>query len=221
MVKAVIFDMDGLMIDTEKLLMRFWIESAESFGFDMTREDVLSIRSLAGKLTEAKLKKRFGEDFDYQKVRAKRIELMNNYILKYGIEKKKGLDELLVYLKDNGYKTAVATATDLKRASMYLDIINVTKYFDKIVCATMVQNGKPHPDIYLRACEELDVLPCEAIALEDSPNGIISAHSAGCKAVMVPDLSEPDEELRKILFRRIDSLDLLVEVLENTKNQII
>lgn len=221
MIKAVIFDMDGLMIDTEKLLMRFWIESANSFGFDMTREDVLSIRSLAGKLTEAKLKKRFGEDFDYQKVRAKRIELMNNYILKYGIEKKKGLDELLVYLKDNGYKTAVATATDLKRASMYLDIINVTKYFDKIVCATMVQNGKPHPDIYLRVCEELDVLPCEAIALEDSPNGIISAHSAGCKAVMVPDLSEPDEELRKILFRRIDSLDLLVEVLENTKNQII
>ena len=77
MIKAVIFDMDGLMIDTEKLLMRFWIESAESFGFDMTKEDVLSIRSLAGKLTEAKLKKRFGKEFDYQKVRAKRIELMN------------------------------------------------------------------------------------------------------------------------------------------------
>lgn len=221
MIKAVIFDMDGLMIDTEKLLMRFWIESANSFGFDMTRDDVLSIRSLAGKLTEKKLKKRFGDDFDYQKVRAKRIELMNNYILKNGIEKKKGLDELLVYLKNNGYKTAVATATDLKRASMYLDIINVTEYFDKIVCATMVQNGKPHPDIYLKACEELDVLPCEAIALEDSPNGIISAYSAGCKAVMVPDLSEPDEELRKILFRRIDSLDLLIDVLENTQIQII
>ncbi len=216
MIKAVIFDMDGLMIDTEKLLMRFWIESAESFGFYMTRDDVLSIRSLAGKLTEAKLKKRFGDGFDYQKVRVKRIELMNSYILKNGIEKKKGLDELLEYLKNNRYKTAVATATDLKRASMYLDIINVTKYFDKIVCATMVQNGKPHPDIYLKACEELDVLPCEAIALEDSPNGIISAYSAGCKAVMVPDLSEPDEELRKILFRRIDSLDLLIDVLENT-----
>lgn len=221
MIKAVIFDMDGLMIDTEKLLMRFWIESANSFGFDMTRDDVLSIRSLAGKLTEKKLKKRFGDDFDYQKVRAKRIELMNNYILINGIEKKKGLDKLLVYLKNNGYKTAVATATDLKRASMYLDIINVTEYFDKIVCATMVQNGKPHPDIYLKACEELDVLPCEAIALEDSPNGIISAYSAGCKAVMVPDLSEPDEELRKILFRRIDSLDLLIDVLENTQIQII
>lgn len=221
MIKAVIFDMDGLMIDTEKLLMRFWIESANSFGFDMKKDDVLSIRSLAGKLTEKKLKKRFGDDFDYQKVRAKRIELMNNYILKNGIEKKKGLDELLVYLKNNEYKTAVATATDLKRASMYLDIINVTEYFDKIVCATMVQNGKPHPDIYLKACEELDVLPCEAIALEDSPNGIISAYSAGCKAVMVPDLSEPDEELRKILFRRIDSLDLLIDVLENTQIQII
>lgn len=215
MIKAVIFDMDGLMIDTEKLLMRFWIESAKSFGFNMTKEDVLSIRSLAGKYTEIKLKKRFGENFDYQKVRARRIELMNDYILKNGIEKKKGLDELLIYLKENGYKTSVATATDLKRASMYLDIIDVKKYFDKIICATMVQNGKPKPDIYLKACEELNVLPCEAIALEDSPNGIISAHDAGCNAVMVPDLSEPDEEIQKLLFKRIDSLDMLIGILES------
>lgn len=215
MIKAVIFDMDGLMIDTEKLLMRFWIESAQSFGFDMTKDDVLSIRSLAGKYTEIKLKKHFGDSFDYQQVRARRIELMNDYILKNGIEKKKGLDELLIYLKKNGYKTSVATATDLKRASMYLDIIDVKKYFDKIVCATMVPNGKPKPDIYLKACEELGVSPHEAIALEDSPNGIISAHDAGCKAVMVPDLSEPDEEIKKLLFRRIDSLDLLIPILKN------
>ncbi len=215
MIKAVIFDMDGLMIDTEKLLMRFWIESAQSFGFNMTKEDVLSIRSLAGKYTEIKLKKRFGNSFDYKAVRARRIELMNAYILKNGIEKKKGLDELLIYLKENGYKTSVATATDLKRASMYLDIIDVKKYFDKIVCATMVKNGKPKPDIYLKACEELGVLPCEAIALEDSPNGIISAHDAGCKAVMVPDLSEPDEEIKSFLYERIDSLDLLIPILKN------
>lgn len=215
MIKAVIFDMDGLMIDTEKLLMRFWIESAQSFGFNMTKEDVLSIRSLAGKYTEMKLKKRFGNSFDYKAVRARRIELMNAYILKNGIEKKKGLDELLIYLKENGYKTSVATATDLKRASMYLDIIDVKKYFDKIVCATMVKNGKPKPDIYLKACEELGVLPCEAIALEDSPNGIISAHDAGCKAVMVPDLSEPDEEIKSFLYERIDSLDLLIPILKN------
>lgn len=215
MIKAVIFDMDGLMIDTEKLLMRFWIESAQSFGFNMTKEDVLSIRSLAGKYTEIKLKKRFGNSFDYKAVRARRIELMNAYILKNGIEKKKGLDELLIYLKENGYKTSVATATDLKRASMYLDIIDVKKYFDKIVCATMVKNGKPKPDIYLKTCEELGVLPCEAIALEDSPNGIISAHDAGCKAVMVPDLSEPDEEIKSFLYERIDSLDLLIPILKN------
>ena len=98
---------------------------------------------------------------------------------------------------------------------MYLDIIDVKKYFDKIVCATMVKNGKPKPDIYLKACEELGVLPCEAIALEDSPNGIISAHDAGCKAVMVPDLSEPDEEIKSFLYERIDSLDLLIPILKN------
>ena len=150
MIKAVIFDMDGLMIDTEKLLMRFWIESAQSFGFNMTKEDVLSIRSLAGKYTEIKLKKRFGNSFDYKAVRARRIELMNAYILKNGIEKKKGLDELLNYLKGK-YRISVATATDYERTEIYLKKAGVWGFFDKVICGPKVDNGKTAPDIYLKA----------------------------------------------------------------------
>jgi len=110
MVRGIIFDMDGLMLDTEKLLMRFWIESANEHGFDMKKEHVLSIRSLAAKLASPKLKGIFGEEFDYFSVRSRRIELMNAYIRENGVEKKSGLDELLAYLKSNGYKIAVATA---------------------------------------------------------------------------------------------------------------
>jgi len=217
MIKGVIFDMDGLMIDTEKLLTRFWCEAANLYGFNMTMEHVLGIRSLAAKFAEPKLKGIFGESFDYMAVRAKRIELMNDYIEKNGIEKKKGLDDLLEYLKQNGYSIAVATATDLKRTTAYLTRINIFDYFDKIVCASMVKSGKPEPDIYLKASEELGLSPSECIALEDSPNGIISAHRAGCKPIMIPDLSEPDEELLKICEARLDSLDLVIDYLKSNR----
>lgn len=206
--------MDGLMIDTEKLLSRFWQESARLHGFNMTHEDVLGIRSLAAKYAEPKLKEKFGENFDYQSIRAKRIELMNAYILENGIETKKGLLELLNFLKINRYKIAVATATDFERTKMYLNKIGIFQYFDEIICGSMVENGKPEPDIYIKACEKLGVEPEFCIALEDSPNGILSAYRAGCKPVMIPDLSEPDEETRKLLFAKFDSLNEVIELLK-------
>ncbi|MFR8100915.1 MAG: HAD hydrolase-like protein [Ruminococcus bicirculans (ex Wegman et al. 2014)] len=133
MLKGVIFDMDGLMIDTEKLLTRFWCEAANHYGYPMTKEHVLGIRSLAAKYAIPHLKGIFGEDFDYYKVRAKRIELMNEFIRQNGIEKKKGLDELLDYLDSTGLKKAVATATDLQRTTLYLSSINIIDRFDKLI----------------------------------------------------------------------------------------
>ncbi len=211
--KGAVFDMDGLMIDTEKLLMRFWIEAANYYGFDMKPEHVLSIRSLAGDLTEIKLKGIFGESFCYRDVRLKRIELMNSYIEKNGIEKKKGLDQLLAFLKENGFKIAVATATDYERTSRYLKSLNIFDNFDKIICASMVEHGKPAPDIYLKAAKELQLPPHECIALEDSPNGILSAYRAGLNPIMIPDLSEPDEETSKLLYACAESLDKVIELM--------
>ncbi|MGN1481428.1 HAD family hydrolase [Porcipelethomonas sp.] len=213
-IKGVIFDMDGLMLDTEKLLMKFWIMSANEFGFDMKKEHVLGIRSLAAKYAVPKLQGIFGESFDYFAIRKRRIELMNQYIKENGVEKKPGLDKLLKYLKANEYKIAVATATDEPRTEMYLKSVNVLDYFDVMVCGPMVENGKPAPDIYLKACELLNLEPSECIALEDSPNGILSAYRAGCKPIMIPDLSQPDKETSQILFKKLDSLDMVIDVLE-------
>lgn len=214
MIKAVIFDMDGLMVDTEKLLMRFWIESAKSFGFDMNKEHVLSIRSLAAPLSEKKLKGIFGEEFDYKNVRLNRIKIMNEYIDKNGIEMKKGLVELLEYLKENNIMRAVATQTDRQRTKRYLSSIGVYDYFQKFICGDMIKNGKPFPDIYITACKELNVSPKETIALEDSPNGILSASRANVNPVMIPDLSEPDEETKKLLFAKCKSLDEVINILK-------
>ena len=214
MIRAVIFDMDGVLIDTEKYLNIFWRQAAKEYGFDMTKEHALLIRSLAGKYAGPKLKELYGDSFDYEKIRARRKELMRQHIEQSGVEKKHGVDELLKYLKENGYKIAVATATDLKRTRKYLEEIGVFHYFDKIVCATMVENGKPMPDIYLYACQQIGEEPKNCLAVEDSPNGILSATRAGCPTIMVPDLTEPEEEVLKILHAKAGNLVDIIKILE-------
>lgn len=215
-IKAVIFDMDGVITDTEKMLVRNWCKAAEEFGFPMEPKHAIEIRSLAGKYCEPLLKSYFGNDFDYKAVRARRMELMNAEIAQNGLEKKKGVDELLDYLGQKGYKRAVATATDITRASSYLKMISVYDKFDRIICASMVENGKPKPDIYRFAASELGFEPCECIAIEDSPNGVISASDAGCITIMVPDLTEPDDELMKRVYRKCTDLTEIITLLEKT-----
>ena len=218
MIKAVIFDMDGLMLDTEVLLQRFWCEAANSLGWGMTPKDVLGIRSLSRRYAEPHLKRLLGSDFDYPLVRAKRIELMNAYIAEHGIRKKKGLDELLDYLKSTGIKAAVCTATDLERTKMYLTQVGVYGKFDEFICGNMVENGKPAPDIYINACKRLGPLPEECIALEDSPNGVISAATAHLNVIMVPDLTQPSDDIRPLLCAVCESLDRVIEYISAAEN---
>lgn len=213
-IKAVIFDMDGLMIDTEKLLVKYWCRAANEYGFPMQEKHALSIRSLARKYAIPRLQGWFGDEFDYVKIRTRRMELMQAHIDKYGIEKKAGLDTLLQFLKQNNFKVAVATATDYQRAEKYLKSIGVFDFFDRIVCATMVENGKPKPDIYIYASKQLGLKPQECIALEDSPNGIMAGFSAGCKTIMIPDLTQPDDELKAMTYAVCDRLDLVIDVLK-------
>lgn len=214
MVKAVIFDMDGLLLDTEKLLVRFWQEAARESGFDMTREIALNIRSMHRSFAIPYLKSVLGDDFDYLKIRSRRMELMNEHLEKHGLELKKGAKTLLTYLNENKIPAAVATATDYERAEKYLKETGIFGYFDKIICATMVKVGKPKPDIYIYAASELGLEPSECAALEDSPNGVKSAAAAGCKTIMVPDLTEPDEELSRIIAAKAGSLDEVIGILE-------
>ena len=213
-IKGIIFDMDGLMIDTEKLLQMYWCQAANELGYPMKKEHVLKIRSLSAKYAIPKLKEMLGEDFDYDKVRARRLELMAQHVEKYGIEKKKGLDELLNYLRAKQFKLAVATSTDIERTTTYLKAIGKFEYFQGIVCGNMVKNGKPEPDIYMRASEVLELLPCQCIALEDSPNGILSAHRAGCIPIMVPDLDLPDKETKALLYTFVKDLSEIIPILD-------
>lgn len=214
--KGAIFDMDGLMIDTEKLYLRFWKQAAADFGYDMRDEHVFAIRSMARKFSIPKLKSMLGQDFPTEEVRAHRTELMNEYVSQHGFDVKKGLFELLDYLRSTGRKIAVATATPRERTLMYLDIINARDYFDAIICGDMVTTGKPDPEIYLTAAKGLDIPPELCAAFEDSPNGIRSAYSAGCKAVMIPDMTEPDDDILPCISAVYKSLDEAIGFFERS-----
>lgn len=217
MINAVIFDMDGVLIDTERHLFDCWQQAAKEYGYRLTKEQLLGIRSLAAEFAIPHFRELMGEQFDYNAIRNRRKELMSAYIAEHGIDKKPCVDELLDYLHANGYKTAVATATDPERAKKYLSSIGIYEKFDKVVCATTVAHGKPMPDVYLYACEQIGEQPEHCLAIEDSDNGALSAHRAGCPVVMVPDLAGPLPETADYLEAVVKDLSGVIPVLEAMK----
>jgi HAD superfamily hydrolase (TIGR01509 family) len=213
MIKAVIFDMDGVILDTERHYVEAWQEAARSFGFDFRREHALMLRSLDLNDAEKLMKGIFGEEFDYFAIRELRKKLMVKRLDKYGLEKKPGIDELLDFLKEKNIKAAVATSTPIDLTLQHLEDVGLKDRFDRIVSAKQVAHGKPAPDVYLYACEQIGEKPDECIAIEDSPNGIKSAYAAGCKPIMVPDLTPPDEEIKLLLYGVADSLKDVVSII--------
>ena len=206
--------MDGTLIDTEKYYRKFWPMAMAEFGYHLTDEQVLSMRSLGRPFAPARLKEWFGEDLDYYAIRARRTQIMEECLDREGIQLKPGAVEILEELRRRGIPAAVATASPPERTEKYLNLTGIRPYFSKIISATQVKEGKPSPDIYLYACEQLGLAPRECMAVEDAPNGILAAWRAGLRVVMVPDQTKPTEEDRKYIYASVERLDELVSCLE-------
>ena len=213
-VLGVLFDLDGVILDTERLYARFWAEAARALGYPMTQQQALGMRSLNAAAGQAKLESYFGPGVSREQLRSKRMELMDAYVARHGVEAKPGIRELLTWLKGQGIPTAIATASPRARAEAYLDSLGLLPLFGCICSGHEVRRGKPEPDIYLHAAACLGLPPENCLAVEDAPAGILSAYRAGCMPVLVPDLDTPDAALRKMLYAEADSLTDLIPLLE-------
>ena len=213
-VAGVIFDMDGVILDTEKLYARFWREAAVALGYPMTHQQALGMRSLNSQAGQAKLESYFGPGISRDQVRCKRIELMDAYTDVHGVELMPGVREILAFLKQRGIAIAVATASPMERVERYLKPYGVLEQFDVLCSADDVLRGKPEPDIYLKAAGMIGLPPEKCLAVEDSPAGILSASRAGCRPVFVPDQDQADEETMQLLYAHADSLLDIITMIE-------
>ncbi len=196
--KAVVFDMDGVIFDSEKLVLEGWKELAEKYGFqdiDKVFYKCIGVNAVA---TKQIFLDYYGEDFPYDEYKK---ETSVAYHAKYDggrLPQKPGVKELLTFLKENGFKIGLASSTRIAVVEQQIVDAGLREYFDDLTGGDMLQKSKPEPDIYLMACEHLGVDPKEAIAIEDSYNGIRSAYRAGMAPVMVPDMIGPDEEMERL-----------------------
>ena len=213
-IRGVLFDMDGLVLDTEKLYSRFWMEACHFYHFPMTYEQSLGMRSLSSQLGQKQLESYFGPTADYGTIRSKRIQLMDTYIAENGVDLKPGIRELLTFLHENGILCAITSSSPLERIRSHLAFHSLDTRFDALCSGHQVPNGKPAPDIYLYGAASLDLRPEECLALEDSPAGIESAFRAGCFPVIIPDLDQPSEETLSRCYAKTDSLADIIDLLQ-------
>lgn len=216
-IRGVLFDMDGVVLDTEKLYTRFWMEACMAFGFPMTRDQALRMRSANSQLSRANLLEFFGPTADYAAIRAKRIELMDAFIEANGVEPKPGIRELLDYLDGQGIPAAITSSAPLERIRAHLTRQDLDGRFRKLCSGHDVPNGKPAPDIYLHGAASLGLRPEECLAIEDSPTGILSAFRAGTHPVLVPDQDQPGPQILQSCFAAADSLTDVIGLLESLK----
>lgn len=198
--KAVVFDMDGVLFDTERLCMDGWKHVAMEQGIEGMEEVSMQCIGRNAQDTRAYVKEKMGQDFPYDDFKEQVSEWFWKEIERKGLPMKPGVRELLQLLQEKGFSIGLASSTKRESVLSHLKQAQLEDFFSVIVTGDMVTHSKPRPDIYLLACEKLGVSPGEAYAIEDSPNGIRSAYSAGMKPVMVPDLIAPDDEMKSLSF---------------------
>ena len=210
---TILFDMDGTLFDTEKHYQWAWRKAIADAGYELDASEVLKLRSLGAPYNVAQFQEWFGEEVDYRAIRQERVDLMKD-MLAHEIPLKPQVPQTLEKLRQMGYSMAVVTATAQEQAVSNLKLAGLLPFFDHVISASMVKRGKPSPDVYLYACEVLGVQPENCYAVEDSPNGVMSAHAAGCRTIMIPDLSQPDAELSRLLYRKLDTFGELINILK-------
>ncbi|WP_283128014.1 HAD family phosphatase [Allofournierella massiliensis] len=214
MIEAVLFDMDGLMFDTERMYQKAWLQAGRQMGAPMEPEIVDRLRGRNREGCARVCREAFGEDFDFDAMRTACRALMARWIEEDGLPVKPGLYELLAELERRGIPAVLSTSTTRDSAWGHLQRAKVDRYFLGAVCGDEVSHSKPDPEVFLKAAALAGKDPARCLVLEDSPAGVRAGAAAGCFTVMVPDLTAPDEELKKLADEILPGLRDVIPLLD-------
>ncbi len=214
-IKAIIFDKDGTLHDTEKVYLEAWTLAANELNVPDIEATVRDCTGTTIPWIAEYWAKKY-PDIPFEDYLPRR-QYHYFRILEAGVPVKEGAHELLTYLKARGYKIGMATSTPWDTVAEHLARTGMTDYFDTVVTGDMVEHGKPAPDIYLLAAQRLGVDPTECIGVEDSLSGVRAICAAGMRVVMVPDMIPPTEEIEGMLWKKCDELGDIIAILEGVK----
>lgn len=214
LVRGLVFDMDGLLLDSEKLVKRTWDYAGSLLGYENFGDHIYNTVGFNLKRRTRYFRENVREDFPMDWFADVTRKKYHEIAEEEGVDVKDGVMELLEYAKGKGYRIGLATSSRKIHAEQSLKSAGLFSYFDGMIFGDVVKEGKPSPEIYLRACRQIGVEPSEAVALEDAPSGVISAHTAGMRVIVVPDLVEPSEEILGLVWHRADSLAEVPSMLE-------
>lgn len=211
--KAVVFDMDGVIFDSERAVMQCWKEVASRHNIPNIEKAILACTGTTMVRTREIMLNLYGADFPYDEYARESSAIFHSRYDGGRLPMKPGVKELLSFLKEHGKKIALASSTRQQVVTDELRDAGIIGYFDRIICGDMVSRSKPAPDIFLKACEELNVSPSDSYAIEDSYNGIRAAHAGGLHPIMVPDLLPADEEMQSLAEIVLPNLTSVMEYL--------
>lgn len=219
MINNFIFDLDGLLVNTEKLGLRLWQDTAEKYNFQVDEDWAISLMGRGYSDTKTLYIEKFGEE-KAMEIRNYRRNLILETIKNEGVEPMPGALELLELLKAKEYKMALATGSIKRKIQYVFQSVDIQHYFDVIISGEMVSHGKPDPETFILAADGLHVDPKETIVLEDSPFGIEAAHSIGATTILIPDLYQPTEEIINKCSYMFNSLYEVIDKIEEiTKHE--